>query len=133
MIPTSNKPRTGRTLKGRVGLWTKRRYRPGTLSLREIRKHQTSTNLLIPKLSFQRLVKEILTKECMMDSHLGHVMKIQSTAMLALQTAVEDYCVELFSMSQMAAIHGKRVTVEPKDLELVRSFRGYDRFFHKPS
>jgi len=114
-----------------VGL-PKRRYRPGTVALREIRRHQTSTNLLVPKLSFQRLVREIVYNECR-DRHLDHLKKIQSTALLALQTAFEDYCVELFSKSQVAAIHGNRVTVKPKDMQLVCLFRGDDMNFNKPT
>ena len=98
------------------------RYRPGTVSLREIRKYQTGTELLIPKLTFQRLVKEVMMNECMdrgMES-----MKIQSRALLAMQTGVEDYLTEMFSKSQIAAIHGKRITVQPRDVEIVRSFSG---------
>ena len=109
-----------------------RRYRPGTVSLREIRRYQTSTDLLIPKLNFQRLVKEILHVECK-ELHLGHNKKIQSTAVLALQCAAEHYVTELFEKSQEAAIHGKRVTVIPRDLQLVLNFRGDDIKFNKTS
>ena len=114
-----------------VGL-TRRRYRPGTVALREIRRHQTSTNLLIPKVTFQRLVKEIVYNECR-DRDLDRLKTIQSTALLTLQTAFEDYCVELFSKSQVAAIHGNRVTVKPKDMQLVCFFRGDDMNFNKPT
>ena len=109
-----------------------RRYRPGTVALREIRRYQTSTNLLIPKLNFQRLIKEILHVECK-ELHLGHYKKIQSTAVLALQHAAEQYVTELFEKSQEAAIHGKRVTVVPQDLQLVLNFRGDDIKFNKTS
>ena len=108
---------------GKGGVRKRRRYRPGTVALREIRKHQTSTNLLIPKLAFQRLIKEIVQNECK-DQRLRHVKKMQSTAVLALQTAAEDYCVKLFEQSQIAAIHGNRFTVQPQDIQLVRRFRG---------
>jgi histone H3 len=108
-----------------------RRYRPGTVALREIRRLQTSTDLLIPKLNFQRLVKEILHVEC--RQRLGHYKKIQSTAVLALQYAVEHYLTELFEKSQEAAIHGKRVTVIPQDLQLVLNFRGDNFKFNKTS
>ena len=114
-----------------VGL-TKRRYRPGTVALREIRRHQTSTNLLIPKVTFQRLVKEIVYNECR-DRHLDHFKKIQSTALLTLQTVFEDYCVQLFSISQIAAIHGNRITVKPEDIQLVRLFRGDNINVNKPT
>ena len=123
-------PRRGRG--AGAGLHKIRRYRPGTVALREIRRHQTSTNLLVPKLSFQRLVREVVYNECR-DRHLDHMKKIQSTALLALQTAFEDYCVELFAQSQIAAVHGNRVTVKPKDFQLVRHFRRDDMYFNKPS
>ena len=96
------------------------RYRPGTVALREIRKYQTTTNTLIPKISFQRLVKEIMTNVCCVRGL--PCMKIQSTALLALHEATEGYVVEMFSKSQVVAIHGKRVTVQLKDVQLVRHF-----------
>ena len=112
--------------KGRVGLWKKRRYRPGTVALREIRKYQTSTNLLIPKLSFQRLTQEIVRNECR-KLFLNHIKRFQGSALLALQTAVEDYCVQLFSQSQHAAIHANRVTVQVKDIQFVRSLSNHQQ------
>jgi len=97
------------------------RYRPGTVALREIRKYQTSTETLIPKLTFQRVVKEIMQNEC---SKRGIDMKrIQSPALLALQEAGEQYITDLFCKSQLAAIHGKRVTVKPEDVRIVLHFR----------
>ena len=115
-----------------VGLHKIRRYRPGTVVLREIRRQQTSTNLLVPQVSFQKLVREIVHNECR-DRHLDHLKRIQSTALLALQTAFEDHCVELFSVSQLAAIHGNRITVKPEDIQLVRLFRGDSTNFNKPT
>ena len=107
-----------------------RRRRPGTVSIREIRKYQTSTNLLIPKLGFERLIKELLEVECR-QLHLGHCKKIQRSATLALQCAAEHYLTELFQQSQMAAIHGKRQTVQPEDLQIVRYFRDDELRFNK--
>ena len=106
----------------------RRKYRPGTVTLREIRKYQTSTETLIPKLSFQRLVKETMTYVC--EERGVPMMKIQSAALLALQTASEDYLTNLFSKSQLAAIHGKRITVTPKDVQLVRCFSGESFYKH---
>ena len=108
-----------------------RKYRPGTVALREIRKHQTSTDLLIPKLVFQRLVKEVIQVECR-DRDI-QMKKIQSPALLVLQCACEDYVTELFSKSQRAAVHGKRITVTPDDFQLVMEFRGDYYRFHKPN
>ena len=124
----------GKTFKYKYqgGVRKLRKYRPGTVALREIRRQQTSVGLLIRKLPFQRLVHEIIQNECK-DLFLNHVKKIQSTAVLALQVAVEDYCVKLFEHAQVAAIHGKRVTVEPKDMRLVRYFRRDDHSLNKRS
>ncbi|KAK1602892.1 hypothetical protein QYE76_037659 [Lolium multiflorum] len=93
------------------------RYRPGTIALREIRKYQKGTELLIRKLPFQRLVREI-----------AQVFKIdlrfQSHAVLALQEAAEAYLVGLFEDTNLCAIHAKRVTIMSKDVHLARRIRG---------
>jgi histone H3 len=90
-----------------------RRYRPGTVALREIRKFQRTVNLLIPKMSFQRLVKEVV-----MDYNTN--MRMQSVAVFALQEAAEAYLVRLFEDTNMCAIHAKRVTIMPRDMKLAR-------------
>ena len=100
------------------GLKRPRRYRPGTVALREIRKFQKSTNLLIRKLPFQRLVREILYNDLKKD------LKFQSTAILCLQEASEAYLINLFEWTNLAAIHAKRVTIMPKDMQLARRIRG---------
>ena len=93
------------------------RYRPGTVALREIRKYQKSTTLLILKRPFQRLVREI-AQEFRAD------LRFQSTAILALQEAAESYLVGLFESTNLCAIHAKRVTIMPKDIQLARRIRG---------
>mmetsp|Transcript_7544 Transcript_7544/g.11287 ORF Transcript_7544/g.11287 Transcript_7544/m.11287 type:complete len:137 (+) Transcript_7544:180-590(+) len=93
------------------------RHRPGTVALREIRRYQKSTELLIRKLPFQRLVKEIAQ-----DMKSG--FRFQSTAILALQEASEAYLVGLFEDVNLCAIHAKRVTIMPKDIHLARRIRG---------
>ena len=94
-----------------------RRYRPGTVAIREIRKFQKSTELLIRKLPFQRLVKEI--------AHgLNTELRFQSAAVLALQEAAEAYLTGLFEDTNLCAIHAKRVTIMPKDMQLARRLRG---------
>jgi histone H3 len=93
------------------------RYRPGTVALRDIRKFQKSTELLIRKLPFQRLVREIAT-EYKSD------LRFQSQAVLALQEASEAYLVGLFEDTNLCAIHAKRVTIMPKDIQLARRIRG---------
>lgn len=93
------------------------RYRPGTVALREIRKYQKSTDTLIRKAPFQRLVREI-AQDFKSD------LRMQSTAMLAIQEAAEAYLVGLFEDTNLCAIHGKRVTIMPKDMQLARRIRG---------
>ncbi len=93
------------------------RYRPGTVALREIRRYQKSTELLIRKLPFQRLVREI-AQEFKTD------LRFQGSAVLALQEAAEAYLVGLFEDTNLCAIHAKRVTIMPKDIQLARRIRG---------
>ena len=93
------------------------RYRPGTIALREIRKYQKTTELLIAKVPFQRLVKEIAQ-----DFHTD--LRFQSSAMLCLQEASEDFLTGLFADTNLCAIHARRVTITPKDLQLARRLRG---------
>jgi histone H3 len=94
-----------------------KRYRPGTVAIREIRKYQKSTDLLIRKLPFQRLVKEIA-------SNYHSDVRFQSTAVLALQEAAEAYLTSLFEDTNLCAIHAKRITIMPKDMQLARRIRG---------
>ena len=100
-----------------------RRYRPGTVALREIRKYQKSTDLLIRKVPFQRLVREIIQNLRPDQSHLRD-LRVQSTAMLALQEASECYLTGLFEDANLCAIHARRVTLMPKDIMLARRIRG---------
>ena len=93
------------------------RYRPGTVALREIRKYQKSTELLIRRLPFQRLVRE-LAQEFKAD------LRFQSSAIAALQEATEAYLVSIFEDTNLCAIHAKRVTIMVKDLSLSRRIRG---------
>jgi histone H3 len=93
------------------------RYRPGTIALKEIRRYQKSTDLLLRKLPFQRLVREIA-------QDFKNDLRFQSTAIMALQEATESYLVSLFEDTNMCAIHGKRITIMPKDMQLARRIRG---------
>ena len=97
------------------------RYRPGTVALREIRKYQKSTELLLRKSPFQRLVREIAQD---IPNKKHDDMRFQSTAVLATQEASEAYLVGLFEDTNICAIHAKRVTIMPKDIQLVRRIRG---------
>jgi histone H3 len=93
------------------------RYRPGTVALRQIRRYQKSTELLIRKLPFQRLVREIA-------QGVKTDLRFQSTAILALQTATEAYLVSLFEDTNLCAIHARRVTIMKRDMALARRIRG---------
>ena len=96
------------------------RFRPGTVAAREIRKYQKSTELLVRKLPFQRLVKEIAHE-------IKSETRFQSSAVLALQEASEAYLVGLFEDTNMCAVHANRVTIMDKDVLLARRIRG-ERF-----
>jgi len=95
----------------------KRRYRPGTVALRDIRKFQRSGELLISLLPFHELVREVAQE-------YTNVPRFQVSAVLALQEAAEAYLVGLFQDAQLCAIHGKRVTVMSKEIQLARRIRG---------
>jgi histone H3 len=92
------------------------RYRPGTVALRQIRKFQKSTELLLRRRPFARLVREV-AQDFKSD------LRFNPDALLCLQEATESYMVGLFEDSNLCAIHGKRVTVMPKDMQLVARIR----------
>ena len=97
----------------------KRHYWPGTLALRDIKRYQKSTDLLIRKASFIRLVKEIL------HGKLGRTeIRIQCIAVEALQEAAEYYITNLFDDTNLCALHAKRITLQPKDMQLAMKIRG---------
>ena len=94
-----------------------RRYRPGTVAFREIRRYQKSSELLIRRMPFQRLVREITQVH-------NPYLRFQSGAILALQESTEAYLVALLEDSNLCAIHAKRVTIMPKDMQLAQRIRG---------
>ena len=100
------------------------RYQPGTVALKQIRQYQKTTKLLIRKLPFQRLVREIARDSEVIKSPLCGKVRFQSAAIMALQEASEAYLVGLFEDSNLCAIHAKRVTIMPKDIQLARRIRG---------
>ncbi|KAF2666380.1 histone-fold-containing protein, partial [Microthyrium microscopicum] len=98
------------------------RYKPGTVALREIRRYQKSTDLLIAKLPFARLIKEISHDDSI--TRPGTTLRWQSQAIQALQEAAEAYLVALFEDTNLCAIHAKRVTIMQRDIQLARRLRG---------
>ena len=93
------------------------RYCPGTVALCKIRKYQKSTELLIRKAPFKRLVHKIAI-------NFKSDLQMQSTAILALQEALEAYLICLFEDTNLCAMHGKCVTITPKDTQLAQFIQG---------
>ena len=108
-------PATGGVKEG-----VKRRNKPGTVALREVRRFQRSTKLLLPRASVQRVVRDIA-------HDLDHTLRFQNQALFAVQEAAEAYLVGLFEDANLCCLHAKRVTCNDKDLKLARRIRG-DRF-----
>ena len=119
VIPLFNLVRTKRmaTKKTDESDTKSRRFHPGTVALREIKQYQRSSDTLIQRSPFVRLVKEVL-------QGINPEMHIQSLATVALQEAAEAFLTSLFEDSNLIAIHGKRTTVTDKDLKLVCRIRG---------
>ena len=91
-----------------------RRYWPGTVALQEIRRYQKSMELLIRKLPFQQLVRELA-------QDLGKMnIRFQSGVIMALQEASEAYLVGLLEDTNLCAVHAKRVTIMTKDIQLAQ-------------
>ena len=107
----------------RGGVKKPHRYRPGTVALREIRRYQKSTDLLILKKPFGRVVKDYANDKNITGAK-GDEFRYQGTALLANQEMAEAMLVRKLEGANLAAIHGKRVTVMPKDIELVKKIQG---------
>lgn len=101
---------------GTVAAKRPHRFKAGTVALREIRKYQKTTDLLIRKLPFQRLVREVASE------HKADV-RFQSSSILAIQESLENYLTGLFEDSNRCAIHAKRVTLMARDLHLVNKIK----------
>ena len=95
----------------------KRRFKPGTVALREIKKYQRDVSNLIPRAPFQKLVRSIC-------SGVDNELRFQSQALVALQEAAEAYVVGLFEDTNLCCLHANRQTVMKKDMELARRIRG---------
>ena len=95
----------------------KRKFKPGTVALREIKKYQRETGQLIPRAPFQRLVRQIC-------SGIDNELRFQSQALVALQEASEAYLTGIFEDSNLCCLHANRITVMKKDMDLARRIRG---------
>ena len=93
------------------------KWKPGVRALREIHFYQKSTGLLLRRLPFLRLIREV-AQDFKTD------LRFTADAAYTLQCTSEDYLVRLFEDSNLCAIHAKRVTIMPKDIQLARRIRG---------
>lgn len=120
-VASKGKPK-GKGLKKRVPSSQPRIKAParrGTVALREIRKYQKSTDLLLRRGPFARLIREVAQQQSSEQD-----LRFKGDAFLALQEASEAYLVGLFEDAQLCAIHAKRVTIFVKDIQLARRLRG---------
>lgn len=115
---TTQQPARKRMAKQQPKQSHSRRKRPGTLALQEIRKYQKSFDLLLPKSRFQNLVREI-AQDIKLDT------RFQSSALGALQESTEAFLISLFEDTNLAAIHAKRHTIFPKDMQLAGKLKGF--------
>nr|AJO61192.1 CenH3 [Lathyrus clymenum]AJO61194.1 CenH3 [Lathyrus clymenum]AJO61195.1 CenH3 [Lathyrus clymenum]AJO61196.1 CenH3 [Lathyrus clymenum]AKA94126.1 centromere-specific variant of histone H3 [Lathyrus clymenum] len=117
MARVKQKPRHARENQERK----KRRNKPGTVALREIRKLQKTCQLLIPYAPFVRCVREITNQVS------STVTRWTPQALLSLQEAAEDTLIRMFEVGWLCTLHAKRVTLMKKDIELTRRVTGIGR------
>ena len=122
--PTASKGKGkgGRLARLSAGSMKKHRFKPGTLALREIRKYQKSGEFLIRRAPFKRLIKDVCEGLYSASVH-PNGLRCQPQAADALQEALEAYIVNLFEHTQLESIHRNRITIEPKDMQIVRRIR----------
>jgi len=116
----SKKSKKAPKVAGASGVKRAHRWRPGTVALRDIRRFQKGTQLLVQKAPFQRLVREIA-----MGQKEG--LRFQSAAIAALQESTESYLISLLADTNLCAIHTRRVTIQAKDVQLALRLRGERR------
>lgn len=95
-----------------------RKSRKELIALREIRRYQKTTELLIPRIKFQRLAREI-------TQSFKSNMQFQVNSLEALHEAAENFIVGLMEDANLCAIHAKRVTVMPRDIQLAMRLRRF--------
>ena len=126
MPAKSSKGKTIKKTAPATGGVKKMRFKPGTVALREVKKFQRSTKLLLPRASFQRVVREIAQE-------IDHQIRFQAQALVAVQEAGEAYLVGLFEDANLCCLHAKRVTLSDKDMKLARRIRGDRAWDYTPS
>ena len=103
------------------GIKKPHRYHPGLLALRGICRYQQSTDCLIKRTPFNKLIKEISQEYRVCPDGPGTPsvqVRFQLTALAAFQEAAENFLVGLFEDVNLLAVHAKRVTVMPHDIRL---------------
>ena len=114
------------------GIKKPHRYCPGTVALREICRYQKGTDLLIRKLPFQRLAREVLQDLNKLGSYPRFsAERFQATSLLAIQESVEAFSIGMFEDINLCAIHARRVTNMPKDMQLALRIRGESHLIPK--
>ena len=96
------------------GLKKPHQYRPGLVALREIRRYQQSTECLIKRTPFNKLIKEISQEYRVCPDGPGTPsvqVRFQLTALAALQEAAENFIVGLFEDINLLAVHARRVVM----------------------
>lgn len=116
---TTKKVASSKTVSSGTKSQTKSRFRPGALALKEIRKYQKSTDLLIRKRPFQRLVRHLVS--------FSTELRFQAAALVIFQEAAENFLVSLMEDANRCAAHAKRVTLLPRDIVLIYKLK-YSRF-----
>lgn len=122
MINMNKKTKQNNMKENQKEVSKKTRYRPGTVALREIRKYQRNTSIVIRKIPFQRLVREI-AMFMIADT------RFHASALNALQECTEIFIYEVFKDSQLCCFHAKRCTLLKKDMQLAKRIRGDNFFF----
>mmetsp|Transcript_42209 Transcript_42209/g.30916 ORF Transcript_42209/g.30916 Transcript_42209/m.30916 type:complete len:172 (-) Transcript_42209:56-571(-) len=102
----------------------KRKWKAGTVALREIKRYQKQVHALLPRAPFQRLVRHVCEA-------IDQEVRFQAAALEALQEACEAYLVGLFEDTQLCAVHANRVTIMKKDMDLARRIRGERHLDHR--
>lgn len=119
---TTPKKNAGKKTAAKPSIKKPHRPQPGSVALREIRQYQRTTELLLRRRPFQRLVREIL------GDYSSSVQRFQAAAMEALQEATEAFLVGMFEDAQQCAFHAKRIGIQPKDFMLTRRIRYGDLY-----
>ena len=99
--------------------------------LRKIRHYQNSTDLLFRKMPFHRIAREVVQDLNQPGFRRHDVERFRSTSLLAMQESVEAFSVGLFEDANLCAIHARRVTIMPKDMQLALRIRGDNQLMNK--